>query len=141
MKILVATDGSKPSLNAVKYAAKLAASLSTKDRITLINVHDDAPLRQTSDYISDEEIADILRRTSEKQTASSLKILDKTNVPHDCAMVTGNASAEIVKFANKGKFDLIVLGGKGRSSFTDLLLGSVAQRVSATAKQPVLLVK
>lgn len=36
---------------------------------------------------------------------------------------------------------MIVLGSKGRSAIADLLLGSVAQRVLATAKQPVVVVK
>jgi nucleotide-binding universal stress UspA family protein len=34
-----------------------------------------------------------------------------------------------------------VLGSKGRSGFGDLVLGSVAQRVCALSKQPVVLVK
>jgi nucleotide-binding universal stress UspA family protein len=34
-----------------------------------------------------------------------------------------------------------VLGSKGRSSLKDLLIGSVAQRVSELSKVPVLLVK
>jgi nucleotide-binding universal stress UspA family protein len=36
---------------------------------------------------------------------------------------------------------MIVLGSKGRGTFTDLLIGSVAQSVLHTATQPVLLVK
>ena len=44
MKILVATDGSKPAMHAVKYAIKLLRSLSsTSSSITLISVHDDGP--------------------------------------------------------------------------------------------------
>ena len=39
------------------------------------------------------------------------------------------------------KFDLIVLGAKGRGAIADLLLGSVAQRVLATAHAPVLLIR
>jgi nucleotide-binding universal stress UspA family protein len=46
-----------------------------------------------------------------------------------------------VSFADKGKYDMIVLGSKGRGAIADLLLGSVAQRVLAHASQPVLLVK
>ena len=45
------------------------------------------------------------------------------------------------KLANKDKVDLIVMGTKGRSGFFDILIGSVAQRISGSAKQPVLLVK
>lgn len=54
---------------------------------------------------------------------------------------TGHVAQEIVDCANAGKFDMIVLGSKGRSAVADLLLGSVAQRVLASAKQPVVIVK
>jgi len=54
---------------------------------------------------------------------------------------TGPIAPEIVACAKAGKFDLIVLGSKGRGAIADLLLGSVAQRVLATAAGPVLLVK
>ena len=36
MKILVAVDGSKPSLRVVKYAIKLSANMRSSDVITLI---------------------------------------------------------------------------------------------------------
>jgi nucleotide-binding universal stress UspA family protein len=36
---------------------------------------------------------------------------------------------------------LIVMCSKGRGAVADLLLGAVAQRVPATAKQPVVVVK
>lgn len=46
MKILVANDGSKPAMHAVKYAAKLLRSLSsTSNSITLISAHYDVGLR------------------------------------------------------------------------------------------------
>lgn len=57
------------------------------------------------------------------------------------AIKRGHISEEIIALANKDKVDLIVMGAKGRSGFIDMLMGSVAQRVSSSAKQPVLLVK
>ena len=53
----------------------------------------------------------------------------------------GHAGETISKTAETGKFDLVVMGSKGRSGLADLLLGSVAQRVMATCTKPVLLVK
>ena len=78
---------------------------------------------------------------SAKDLKSSRKVLDTANVKYNNAIVIGHVSEEIVKFAAAGKYDLIVMGSKGRSGLADLLIGSVAQRVLATAKQPVLLVK
>jgi nucleotide-binding universal stress UspA family protein len=69
------------------------------------------------------------------------KLLDAAGIKHDMEVRTGHVAKEIVDCARSGKFDLIVLGAKGRGAIADLLLGSVAQRVLATAQVPVLLVR
>jgi nucleotide-binding universal stress UspA family protein len=142
LKVLVATDGSKAALHAVKYAIKLLGKLSSRsDSVTLINVHDDVGLRHARRFVGNDVIADYLRELSEKELKPARKLLDAAGVRHDMVVKTGHVSQEIVDFARPGKFDLIVLGAKGRSAIADLLLGSVAQRVLATATCPVLLVK
>lgn len=142
MKILVATDGSKSARKAVKYAAGLIGQLSPGDhRITLLSVHDDSALAHARSYVGREAIADFLREASEKELLPARRLLDKAGVRHDMVLRTGHVSQEIVACAKKGRFDLIVMGSKGRAAIADLLLGSVAQRVLATAETPVLLVK
>ena len=142
MKILVATDGSKPSLHAAKYAARLIGQLSPGDHsITLLNVHDDAAFAHAKSFVGSQAVADYLKETGEKELRPALRVLDKAGVPHSIAQRTGHISREIVDCAKSGRFDLIVMGAKGRAAFADLLLGSVAQRVLATADTPVLLVK
>ena len=56
-------------------------------------------------------------------------------------MKIGSVAELITETAANGKFDLIVMGSKGRTALKDLLMGSVAQRVSALSSVPVLLVK
>ncbi|WP_333845462.1 universal stress protein [Limnohabitans sp.] len=140
MKILVAVDGSKSSLNAVKCAVKLASNFRTQDRITLINVHDDQGLRHAQQFVGKEGIADYLRELSEKELKSALAVLVKAGVKHDSIIHTGHVAQVISDVANK-KFDMVVMGTKGRSGLIDMLVGSVAQRVLSTCKKPVLLVK
>jgi len=82
-----------------------------------------------------------LREESEKELKPARRLLDAAGIRHDMEIRTGRIAQEIVKCANAGKYDLIVLGAKGRGAVADLLLGSVPQRVLATAKQPVILVK
>ncbi len=77
MKILVAVDGSKSSLSAVKYAVKLASNFRTQDRITLINVHDDQGLRHAQQFVGKDGIADYLRALSDKELKASLAVLEK----------------------------------------------------------------
>ncbi|GAA0740474.1 universal stress protein [Ideonella azotifigens] len=142
MKILVATDGSKPALHAVKYAIKLLQSLSsTSNTVTLISVHDDVGLRHAKAFVGKEAVADYLRELSEKELKPARKLLDSAGIKHDMEVRTGHVAQEIVHCAKAGKFDLIALGAKGRGAVADLLLGSAAQRVLATAEMPVVLVK
>ncbi len=142
MKILVATDGSKHARRAVKYAAKLVRLIRSSSKgITLISVHDDAGLRQAKALVGSDEVADYLRELSEKELKPARRFLDAAGIKHDMVIRIGRAAPEIVGCANTGKFDVIVLGSKGRGAITDILIGSVAQRVLAIARQPVLLVK
>lgn len=142
MKILVATDGSKAALHAVKYAIKLLARFaSPANSVTLVSVHDDAGLRHAKRVVGSDVVADYLREQSEKELKPARALLDAAGIRHDMVIRTGHVSQEIVDFARASRFDLIVLGAKGRSAIADILLGSVAQRVLATATCPVLLVK
>lgn len=142
MKILVATEGSKPALHAVKYAVKLLRSLSsTSNAITLVSVHDDVGLRHAKAFVGKDAVADDLRELSEKELKPARKRLDSAGVKHDMEVRTSPVAQEIVRCAKAGKFDLIALGAKGRGAIADLLLGSVAQRVLTMADMPVVLVR
>jgi nucleotide-binding universal stress UspA family protein len=141
MKILLPVDGSKSSLNAAKYVAKLAKELRSKCSVTLVSIHDDIGLGHVKQFVAQNVIDDYLRETSEKELKTAQKALDAAGIKHSMAIKRGNVAQEIINLANKEKFDLIVMGSKGRTGILDALMGSVAQKVSASAKQPVLLIK
>ena len=141
MKILLPVDGSKSALNAAKYVAKLTKQLSGKCTVTLISVHDDIGLGHVKQFVANSVIDDYLREVSEKELKGAQKVLDTAGVKHSMVIKRGNIANEIIALANKEKFDLIVMGSKGRSGIVDAIMGSVAQRVSNNAKQAVLLIK
>lgn len=141
MKLLVALDGSKASEGAVKYAARLFNSLNTESHITLITVLDDSSLRLFKKHTPKGAVEDYLREMADNNLAWAIKYLNKTKLPHDMSIRYGHPSEQIMKEAQSGKFDMIIMGTKGRSSWADTVIGSVAQRVVATSKIPVVLVK
>jgi nucleotide-binding universal stress UspA family protein len=141
MKILVAVDGSPSSLRATEFAAQLAAALRSKSKVTLVSVHDDTGFKHIKKFTPKGTLADYLRELSDKDLSEARKLLDKAEVAHDMIIKTGHVAEEIMQAAKVGKFDLIVLGAKGRSSFGDLLLGSVSQRVASASKVPVTVIK
>ena len=109
--------------------------------MTLVSVHDDTGLRNAKAYVGSQEVADYLRELSDEELKPARELLDLKGVKHDAEIRTGHVVQQIIVCAGEGKFDLIVLGAKGRGAFADLLMGSVAQRVLAIAQQPVVLVK
>ncbi|MEK9720424.1 MAG: universal stress protein [Quisquiliibacterium sp.] len=141
MKILVASDGSKSALRAVRQAAKLDKLLKEPAKVTLISVHDDTGLRHAQRFVGRKAIDQYLRELSDNDLAQARRVLDKAGVSHDMIIRVGHVAAEIVAAARTGGFDMVVLGSKGRSSFKDLITGSVAARVSAICPIPVLIVK
>jgi nucleotide-binding universal stress UspA family protein len=52
-----------------------------------------------------------------------------------------NPASAIVRFARRGKFDLIVVATRGRTGLKHLMLGSVAERVVREAHCKVLVVR
>ncbi|MBU6284533.1 MAG: universal stress protein [Betaproteobacteria bacterium] len=140
MKILAPVDGSKASLKAIKHACNMLAS-APQFSVTLMSVHDDIALKHARSIVGSKAVDGYLQELSDKDLASARKLLDKAGVKHEVLIRTGHIAQEIVTQADEGEFDLIVMGNKGRSALRDLLIGSVAQRVLALAKTPVLLVK
>lgn len=140
MKILVPVDGSKSALRAVKYAAKLCSNMRSADSITLMTVHDDHGLRHAKQLVGNAAVQDYLREVSDKELKSALSVMKKSGIKYNTVMQTGHVATTITNLANKS-YDMVVMGTKGRSALADLLIGSVAQRVVAACKKPVVLVK
>jgi nucleotide-binding universal stress UspA family protein len=127
--LLVCLDGSDYSFSALDYAADLAGKMGSK--ITLLNVqelrlHELAP-KVCSD-LGEEIISKALNRIKEK------------NLKVDKKLECGVPSDAIVDVAEKGKYDLIVMGKKGICCVDRFLLGDVADDVSYKAKRSVLIV-
>jgi nucleotide-binding universal stress UspA family protein len=141
MKILLPIDGSKSSLNAAKYVVKMAKNSRSPVSVTLVSVHDDLGLGHVKQFVAKSVVDDYLREVSEKELKAAQKVLDSARVKHNMVIKRGHIAEEIIALANKDKVDMIVMGSKGRSGFIDALMGSVAQRISSLAKQPVLLIK
>jgi nucleotide-binding universal stress UspA family protein len=56
-------------------------------------------------------------------------------------MAEGNAGEEILRAAEREKVDVVMIGHRGRSIRSELLLGSVSQNVIHHAKCPVVIVR
>lgn len=141
MRILVASDGSKSSLKAVREAIRLAGLAAGKSTITLMSVHDETAFFHAERFVGRPAVEDYLRELSDAELKPAHRLLERSGLHHDLVIRTGHVATEIVRTAEKGKYDLVLVGSKGRTGLEDLLLGSVARRVAETCKVPVTIVR
>ncbi len=141
-KILVAIDGSAPSLHALKVAAGMAAN--NKAELTILSVVPPIPsmglegeMPQLPDYI------DTIEESVKKMVASKVKEVEDSHsglkvVP---IIMTGSPSRKIVEVARAREVDLIVVGNRGTGGILNWMLGSVSRQVTDACTVPVLVVK
>lgn len=138
-KILLATDGSKPSLTATKLAVKEA-----KERDALIHaitIKEKAPmtpLEKMQEDIAEEKYLKVKSRGAgvAKRYGEQNGIEVKTK-----EIKSGPVVAAILEYARKIDPELIVLGNAGRSGFERLALGSVAEGVVRNSEYPVMVTR
>ena len=135
-KILVAIDGSEPSLRAGKYAIALAKGLGGD--VALIHVV--PPLFIPPEVpFSAGVILDESRKAGEALLERSAAELELAAAPKIC--VVGNPADQIAETAESQGFDLVVIGSKGRGAVSRMLVGSTTDRVVHLCQKPVLVVR
>jgi nucleotide-binding universal stress UspA family protein len=65
----------------------------------------------------------------------------KRDLKVDFVVKSGAAADNIVALADKGSYDLIIMGSHGHGTLGNLVMGSVATKVLAHSRVPVLLVR
>ena len=140
MKILLAVDGSKNSLDAVSSLIRHADWFREPPKVLLLYVHLPAP-KLGSFGPSKAALQRYYDGEGAKCLAKANRLLDKARIPHEISMLVGDVAQTICAVAAQGKADLICMGSRGLGATANLLLGSVATKVLHSAKVPVLLVK
>jgi len=152
-KILVPLDGSEHSLKALEIAIQIAKKFDGK--ITLIHVYSvtirpvimPEPTTLTPPMIPAMTPAEVSKAVEATRKAGASILTDgeqkvkAEEVQVEKILEEGHTVQEIVKTAKEGKFDLIVIGGRGISKIRELLLGSVTDGVIHHAPCPVLVIK
>jgi len=77
----------------------------------------------------------------EKILAPVSKFLLRHGIDAKSSWKTGPVGSTIARFAEDGKFDLLIMGSHGHGTVVNLVMGSVATKVMAECKVPVLLMR
>lgn len=141
-RILVPTDFSKHSQNALKYAAAFVDKFGAQ--LHLLHVVQDLAI-----FIPDmvtvappitpslEQMTSAVRAAFERLIQENH--LEKFTIQREVRQ--GNPFYEIVRYAKEADVDLIVMGTHGHTGLAHMLLGSVTEKVVRKAPCPVLTVR
>jgi len=136
-KILVPLDGSKNSVRGLETAITLARNCNAI--ITgIYSIH--APPH--SEFKGVGSVEKSLNKEVKKFMDEAKLLAAQNGVVFKEKMVRGEIGYNIIKTAHgKDKFDMIVIGSRGRSSAKEMFFGSVSNYVIHTSKIPVVVVK
>lgn len=141
--ILVPVDGSESALHAARFAAGLATALAA--RITLLYVVQPASTAQTIGFasLSREELHHKLHEegASRFRAAAGVMAPQIAEATVDEVVELGAPASTIVRVAADLDVDLVVMGSRGLTPLSELLLGSVSEAVVRRAGCPVTVVR
>lgn len=140
MNILVPVDGSAYTKRALAYLATHDEWLSTHHRYTLLTVVPTVPPRAAA-VIAKDVLRDYYAAQVETVFKPIRSFFVKRGLDAEYQSKLGHAAEQIVAVAAKGKHDLILMGSHGHGSLGSLVLGSVASKVLAQSKTPLLLIR
>lgn len=135
-KILVPLDGSKNSMRGLEKAISIAkASGAEITGFYVFHLPLSAGIRFTK------KMRDEAEEKAVKAIGPAMRKAQQAGATFKYKTSGGNVGEEIVKFAEKGKYDMIVIGARGLTGAKEVFLGSVSNYVMHKSKVPVMVVK
>jgi len=134
-KILVPIDGSKNSFRGLDTAIFLARQCgATITGLFVVPIYPKSfmPVTYAKEYIT-KTVKDFMEDAKKRSAQNGIVFVGKTMI--------GKESSQIIDFAAKNKFDIIVIGARGLGSVKEAFLGSVSHAIVQKSKIPVLIVK
>ncbi len=144
-KILVAIDGSKPSMRALDMAISIAKLVKEMELNIILVVP--YPVQYITGENPTGDMTLLERLTTLKEKGESILNQAKDYAISNGVMNVhiflrqGDPAKEILEISKDTKPDLIVIGNRRRGFIRGVFLGSVSQRVAANSECAVLVVK
>jgi nucleotide-binding universal stress UspA family protein len=138
-RILIATDGSDSSDEAVDLGLELAS----EQHATVFVVHVE-PAVDVAPWSAFGMAARAPHVTTEQDRApldDAVARAEERGVPVIDELLTGMAVDEIVAFADSHAVDLVVMGSRGHRAVVNAILGGVSLGVLRETRRPVLIVR
>lgn len=136
-RILLATDFSPRAAAAEDYAGRFARAYDAE--LLLLHVSEPYPTLST-DAVAESSLLEPVRQRVLGTLEESATRYGTAGIRASAAHRVGLPSEEILRVAADEDADLIMMGTRGRTQLTDVLLGSTAERVVKGALCPVITV-
>lgn len=138
-KFLVATDGSECSLRAVAHAAKVAGH-TPDSKIHLINVQH--PLHGTvTSFVSAAQVKQLHQDEGMTAMEPARALLDAEKANYEYHLFVGEPAETVTRYAQEQGIDEIIIGTRGLSNLSSMLIGSIATKIIHQSTVPVTLIK
>lgn len=140
MKILLAVDGSAYTKKMLAYLTTHLENFGPSNTFTVLTVQ--PPLPPHARSVVGKAAADAyLAEEAEKVLAPVSKFLQRHGIDAKSQWKSGSIADTVSKVADAGKYDLLIMGSHGHGALGNLVMGSIATKVLANCKVPVLLVR
>jgi nucleotide-binding universal stress UspA family protein len=142
MRILIAVDGSRYSVNAVKLLIEHADWFRETPEVELVTVHLPVPrVGRLGVGAGKTQLEKYYREEGEEKLAAAKRLLSAAKIAFEVQVLVGPVAETIVKHAKARRCDLIYVGNRGAGAVSDALIGSTAHKILQLSDLPVLLVK
>jgi len=142
MKILLAVDGSKNSMDAVECLIAHSAWYREMPTVELVTVHLPVPkLPNLNKVVGRNQLKRYYEEEGEANLARAARRLAGAAIAFEKRILVGGIAESIAKHADQRGCDLIMIGTRGMSATANALLGSTATKLLQIATVPVLLVR
>lgn len=140
MKILIAADGSPYTKRVLAYLAAHDEWLGTQHAYTVIHCVAAVPHRAAA-FLDREQVRSFYDDDAEVVFKPIRAFFALHGIKIKFVLRIGPAAANIAKLAERGRFDLLLMGSHGHGAAAALVMGSVATKVLSLCATPVLLVR
>jgi nucleotide-binding universal stress UspA family protein len=137
-RILVAVDGSEPSLAAARMAAEMAQRFGSK--LTFVHVVPRLTLPPDVYGLTLAEVEKEHRAYADKLLEKATAALASTGLEISTTVRYGAPAEAIAEEAAGGDVGMVVVGSRGHGAVARMFLGSVSDRLVHISPKPVLVV-
>ena len=140
MKILIAVDEGPHTTKMLDWLGRHADWFGPAHAYTVLHVVPAVPAG-AANLLSREDVHAYYAEEAEKALAPVRAFFESRGLKAEFKHESGTASEHIATHADKGKFDLMVLGSHGHGTLGKLFLGSTATKAIGLSHTPVLVVR